>query len=301
MTMPSYGELNMGGTSTPVSVAQELGLGLTTTISMNGAAVRTLAGVGGSGTAWSMGSLYGKSNRVVANITISADTQNYVLNTAKVTGYSAGKTDVTLTINSGIYVGSSSTAGIALDVDTSWNAGDKITIINNGYIVGAGGQGGKYDFAEENIANYAGFAGGASLRAQRAVVINNTGTIGGGGGGGGAASGGDTYTANVGTGSGGQGYSGGASGDMVNSGGRTQYLGAIGTKTSGGISTPMGYGGAIAGNGGSLGAAGSSGIMTVYGGYLTSSGGGAGGNCTTAGSNANITWISTGTRLGTIA
>lgn len=66
MTMPSSGALNMGGTSSPVSVAQELGLGLTTTISMNQAAVRTLAGVGGSGTTWSMNSLYGKSNITIA-------------------------------------------------------------------------------------------------------------------------------------------------------------------------------------------------------------------------------------------
>jgi len=61
MTMPASGALNMGGTTTPQSVANELGLGLTTTISMNDAAVRTLAGVGGSGTQWSMNSLYGKS------------------------------------------------------------------------------------------------------------------------------------------------------------------------------------------------------------------------------------------------
>ena len=61
MTMPSSGALNMGGTTSPVSVASELGLGLTSTISMNDAAVRTLAGVGGSGTSWSMSSLYGKS------------------------------------------------------------------------------------------------------------------------------------------------------------------------------------------------------------------------------------------------
>ena len=64
--MPSTGVLNMGGTSSPVSVAQELGRSLTATISMNEAAVRTLAGVGGSGTTWSMNSLYGKSNRTVA-------------------------------------------------------------------------------------------------------------------------------------------------------------------------------------------------------------------------------------------
>ena len=62
MVMPASGPLNMGGTSSPVSVAQELGLSLTATISMNQTNVRTLAGVGGSGTTWSMSSLYGKSN-----------------------------------------------------------------------------------------------------------------------------------------------------------------------------------------------------------------------------------------------
>jgi hypothetical protein len=64
--MPSSGPLNMGGTASPVSVAKELGLSLTATITMNDAAVRTLAGVGGSGTQWSMNSLYGKSKPLPA-------------------------------------------------------------------------------------------------------------------------------------------------------------------------------------------------------------------------------------------
>lgn len=67
MTMPSSGALNMALTTSPVSVASELGLGLMTTISMNDAAVRTLAGVGGSGTSWSMNSLYGKSSIIIDN------------------------------------------------------------------------------------------------------------------------------------------------------------------------------------------------------------------------------------------
>jgi hypothetical protein len=75
MTMPSSGPLNMGGTTTPQSVANELGLGLTTTISMNQANVRTLAGVGGSGTTWSMNSLYGKSS-IVINNAISSTAQS---------------------------------------------------------------------------------------------------------------------------------------------------------------------------------------------------------------------------------
>jgi hypothetical protein len=55
MTMPSSGPISLGQANT------ELGLSATALISMNDAAVRTLAGVGGSGTQWSMNSLYGKS------------------------------------------------------------------------------------------------------------------------------------------------------------------------------------------------------------------------------------------------
>jgi hypothetical protein len=51
----------MGGTTSPQSVNNELGQSLTATVSMNDSNVRTLAGVGGSGTQWSMNSLYGKS------------------------------------------------------------------------------------------------------------------------------------------------------------------------------------------------------------------------------------------------
>lgn len=117
--------------------------------------------------------------RTVASITIAANTQNYTLNTAKVSGYVAGQTDVTLTINSGIIVGSSST-GAAIFVDTSWAAGDTVSIVNNGYIVGRGGTGGT-----SGSTTSAGAAGGLALQVLRATSITNNGTIGGGGGGGG--------------------------------------------------------------------------------------------------------------------
>lgn len=69
MTMPSTGVLNMGNTSSPVSVNFELGKAspYQQTVSMDDSAVRTLAGVSStSGTSWSMNSLYGKSNRTLA-------------------------------------------------------------------------------------------------------------------------------------------------------------------------------------------------------------------------------------------
>lgn len=68
MTMPSSGALNMGETTSPVSVNYELGKAspYKQTVSMNDSNVRALAGVSStSGSTWSMSSLYGKSNVVI--------------------------------------------------------------------------------------------------------------------------------------------------------------------------------------------------------------------------------------------
>lgn len=238
--------------------------------------------------------MVGSGARTPINITISANTQNYVLNTAKATGYQPGSSDITLTINSGIIIGSSSTGGIAFDIDTSWNANDQISIIvgSGAYISGCGGAGGAG--ALVNASNDTpGGAGGAALRAQRAVSITNNGTIqGGGGGGGGATSLGGCCGLNYGSGG------GGGAGNSVGAGGvdgvGTTYSNN-GTLTAGGTGAP--YAGSTGGTGGSPGAAGATG----GGNFGSPSAGGAGGNCTTSGSNANITWLTTGTRLGTIA
>jgi len=76
MTMPSSGALNMGGTSSPVSVNFELGRAApyNQTVSMNDSVVRSLAGVSGtSGSTWSMNSLYGKS---AVTVSLSSVTSN---------------------------------------------------------------------------------------------------------------------------------------------------------------------------------------------------------------------------------
>jgi hypothetical protein len=67
MTMPSSGPISLGQANT------ELGFSATALITMNDAALRTLAGVGGSGTTWSMNSLYGKS---AVTISLSSVTSN---------------------------------------------------------------------------------------------------------------------------------------------------------------------------------------------------------------------------------
>jgi predicted ATP-grasp superfamily ATP-dependent carboligase len=141
MPLNGSGPISLAGSTAGQSIALELGLSATGTISLNDAAVRTLAGVA-SGAIVMPTDFYGKSNRVTASATISSDTANYTVNTAKATGYVAGGTDFTLTINSGVFVSSGSTGSYAMTVDTSWAAGDTVTIVNNGTIVGRGGDGG---------------------------------------------------------------------------------------------------------------------------------------------------------------
>ena len=137
MTTPS-------GTIGLSDVNAELGYSPTALITMNDAAVRTLAGVGGAGTVISMNDLRGKSNRVSLALTISASTYNYNSYTAVSASptYNAGKTDATITINPGVTVGSTSTGTYAFSIPSSFNPGDTVTVVNNGTIVGKGGGGG---------------------------------------------------------------------------------------------------------------------------------------------------------------
>jgi hypothetical protein len=273
----------------------ELGLSGTTLISMNQTSVRTLAGVASG--AISMQNLQGKSNRVTANITISSDTANYTLNTAKVTGYSAGKTDVTLTINSGVVVYSGSTGSYAFTVDTSWASGDTVTIVNNGTILGKGGNGGGGGSWRND--GSPGSGGGPALYVQRATSINNVNRIaggGGGGGGGGSAQcicGKTVVTASGGSGGGGIG-NGSPGGSLTSAGGGS----GGGSSSCGGTA----YGGS-GGSGGGYGSSGNSGSRGSNsgcggGGYVDGGGGGSAGAAVAG--NSNITWIATGTRNGAI-
>lgn len=215
--------------------------------------------------------------RKIATITISADTQNYTLNTAKVTGYEAGNTDATLVINSGVYVGSSSTGTYSLTVASGWDAKDRLYITNNGNILGAGGAG-----AGGNTVG-AGGAGGPAMQVLSNVTITNAGVVGGGGGGGGAGANtssttkfGTTYYAG-GAGGGGQGYSAGSPNGST-------------TAAGGGAGGASGYSG---GNGGTLGVAGGAGAA--------GGGGGAAGACLAGKSYVNSGAGITGTTYGTQA
>lgn len=240
----------------------------------------------------------GERKRVA--LVLSANVNNYVLDVAKVAGYEPGNTDVELIVNAGVVIGSTSTGSFALDINTSWATGDTIKIVNNGTIVGRGGNGGSGDNStcsviweaivesyrcQNNGSAYTpGVAGsaGPAIRAQRTITLVNNGTIAGGGGGG------KGYGANYNGAGGGQGALGGTGG----------MSGGIYACTSEfGSCDYMGPGGAAGGSGtvsAPGGGASSGGVLGSQGG----NNGGAAGACTSG--NANITWLATGTRHGAL-
>jgi len=279
--------------------------------------------------------LVGSASAFNFNATISANTTNYSLTTAMTSAGWNGVDRViaTVTVDSGIYVGSTSNANPALTV-ASLPVASTVSIVNNGYILGKGG-------------DAPGGAGGPALTISYPVTITNNSIIGGGGGGGGTGAG---YVYNDGdySGSSPGGGGGGGAGYTVGTGGPTAGSYSSFSVISGGYAasgsnssgTSSGSGGRNAygwvpyispntysgsgsgGNGGSLGSAGAAGANAYYAGevwgggaitagtgpwagYTSSSpaatSGGAAGNCTTSGSNANITWAVTGTRYGTLA
>jgi len=217
MVMPASGPLNMGGTSSPVSVAQELGLSLTATISMNDAAVRNLAGVGGSGTTWSMNSLYGKSNTYAIEYLVvgggaargaggGAGAGGYVATT----GNMAPGTAYTVVVGAGGNSFAASGVGSPSSFNSSNAGGGNSQGIGPDPInpTTAGGSGcGAWRSAYASGSNYAGGgvgltnSGGNFVEASTGGGPNNEGAGGGGGAGSAGGSGGASqYYANGGTG-----------------------------------------------------------------------------------------------------
>ena len=128
-------------------------------------------------------------------LTIAANTSNYNM---KVAAANAGwnqtdPLDLTVVINAGVTVGSTSTGAYAFDTGTGFPAGSTLALINNGTIRGCGGNGGVGAGVNSGggyVAAAAGGVGGPAFIARYAIAVTNNGIIAGGGGGGG---GGDTY------------------------------------------------------------------------------------------------------------
>lgn len=178
------------------------------------------------------------------NLTISASANN--VNLFTLAGSPAGIVALTVTINAGVVVGSTSTASPALTTGSGWAAGSTITIVNNGTVEGMGGAGGAGAPGTADANGAAGQIGGDALQLLWPVSVNNSnGNIWGGGGGGGASASaaGGVPGGGGGGGAGVSGGSGGASGGLTTGGynRRNAQAGTGGTQTSGGTGGLGGY------------------------------------------------------------
>jgi len=171
------------------------------------------------------------SARASISQTYSTNTTQTTLNVSTLAGYRAGSTDVTITVNSGVYVYSTDTATPALTI-TGAATGDTILLVNNGFILGMGGTGASGNQLNQTIAATAG--GPAMSLGFNISITNNSYIAGGGGGGGGAIGGGG-----AGGGPGGDLYRG--PGDLAAAGGAGGGPGSAGS--NGGIAPAVSGGG----------------------------------------------------------
>jgi len=220
---------------------------------------------------------YGSTNRVAIALTISSTTQSYNIFSNRGGTYSAGNSDVTLTVQA--IVGS--TGASAIDTGNQWTSGDTVKIINNSQIVGRGGAGGAG--GGQNAQGSAGSAGQpAIVLGINTTIQNNGGNIRGGGGGGGGGKGAQVTQPvkggqliqqfSGGGGGGGQGQQGGAGA----SGGGSGQANAGGAGQTGSISGAGAGGSSGGGPSGSGGAGGGFGQAGQGGGNSGASGGAAG-------------------------
>lgn len=252
MALPT-GQISMSQVNT------ELGFSSTAQIGLNDAAVRSLAGVA-SGQI-SMSNLQGKSS--LFTFAIASNQINANLRTLAINAGWNQTSKVIATVNSNVYVYSTATATPGLAINGSWPGG--IELVNNGFILGMGGNGGTVT----STAGQAGFPGGDAISLGVSCSITNNSYIAGGGGGGGGNSGG---------GHGGGGAGGGNGGGLTNGGGPGVAGGGTGVVTNNDATKSQGGGGGriLPGVGGALSSGGCPPNIGCGGG-VTGRGGGAGG------------------------
>jgi hypothetical protein len=220
---------------------------------------------------------YGTSSAPpVSSLIISTNEADLNLRTWALANGWDGSSFAEITVAPGVYVYSTNTANAGMTIDGSWPNG--VSLVNNGYIIGKGGNGGAGTPAN-------GGDGGSALSLGVNCSITNNSYIAGGGGGG------------VGNYAGGGGGAGGGSGGN-GTGGSTNLAGgaggSVGSSGSNGISASFGQTGGGGGGGRVLpgvrnneayssggGAGGSSGIfafrdLTINTNFFLSGGGGGG-------------------------
>lgn len=246
MALPSSGAISLSdiqtefGGSNPISLSEYYRNG--SFVTSNNTSVPTSGEV-------DMSNFYGGVKQF--SYVFSSSAQEVDLNSTLTTAGWNGTDPVLVTINSGVYLWSDDTSVAGLTISTALNG--KLIIVNNGYIIGRGGNGGRGNGGS-------GQNGGAAIlnSATGVALTNSAGAFiaGGGGGGGGASQ----------RGAGGGGAGGGRGGDGVGWG-----------------SGASGAGGA----GGAIGQVGADGEQTQAGKKAYGSGGGAGGGGATGEDNGS--------------
>jgi hypothetical protein len=231
-----------------------------------------------SGGAISMNSFYGTGpspNRVAISYTYSYDVANAYLNVSRISGYSAGLSDITVYVNAGVYLYALTNGDNGLNLYGA-NTGDTVYLVNNGYILGGGGVGGQG--GSNTVNGGSGGNGSSAINLGQSVTISNYpyGYIGGGGGGGAGGAGSLSGKIIIGGGGGGGGAGGGNGGadyTNANAGGTGGDRGSAGGNGSGGTN-----GGGAGGAGGSQFYSGGGGgrIIPGYGGTASGTGGNGG-------------------------
>lgn len=232
--------------------------------------------------------LLGLGGRRTINITVSSNTENYSVDLPSQTGYLAGYTDFILTVNSGRYCWgtANSTTSVGMTI-TGGTSGDTLYIVNNGYIIGGGGDATvgavgntgrpalsiSLDTTIDNQSGYIAGGGGAGGAGYLTSLKAGTSGVAGGGGGAGGGKGGGTYLNSTLT------ENGGAGGAIGQAGSNGTDNGAYTSSGGGGRIVP-GTGGAGGANANDVGKGGGAGGGAGYG---QSGAGGAGGSANNAG------------------